>query len=62
MAFGGVLIFNPFEAVEMVVRMIGIFLIYDGLSDIWILSRVSKVKRNKEKIIDAKFVDIEDEE
>ena len=61
-AFGGVLIFNPFEAVEMVVRMIGIFLIYDGLSDIWILSRVSKVKRNKEKIIDAKFVDIEDEE
>ena len=59
---GGVLIFNPFEAVEMVVRMIGIFLIYDGLSDIWILSRVSKVKRNKEKIIDAKFVDIEDEE
>lgn len=60
--FGGVLIYNPFEAVELVVRMIGLFLIYDGLSDIWILSRVFKVKRDKERIIDAEFVDIEDED
>ena len=60
--FGGVLIYNPFEAVEMVVRLIGIFLIYDGLSDIWILSRVFKVKRDKERIIDAAYVDIEDED
>lgn len=60
--FGGVLIFNPFEAVELVVRLIGVFLIYDGVSDLWILSRVSKVKREKEKIIDAAFVDIEDED
>lgn len=59
--FGGVLIYNPFEAVELVVRLIGVFLIYDGLSDIWILSRVFKVKRNKEKIIDAEFVDIDDD-
>ena len=47
-------------AVEMVVRMIGISLIYDGVSDIWILSRVFKVKRDKERVIDASFVDIED--
>ena len=60
--FGGVLIYNPFEAVELVVRLIGVFLIYDGLSDIWILSRVFKVKREKERIIDAEFVDIEDED
>lgn len=60
--FGGVLIYNPFEAVELVVRLIGIFLIYDGISDIWILSRVFKVKREKERIIDAEFVDIEDED
>lgn len=60
--FGGVLIYNPFGAVELVVRMIGVFLIYDGLSDLWILSRVFKVKRDKERIIDAEFVDIEDEE
>lgn len=60
--FGGILIYNPFEAVELVVRLIGAFLIYDGLSDIWILSRVSKVKKDKERIIDAEFVDIEDDE
>ncbi len=59
--FGGVLIYNPFEAVELVVRLIGVFLIYDGASDLWILSRVFKVRRDKERIIDAEFVDIEDE-
>ncbi len=60
--FGGVLIYNPFEAVELVVRIIGIFLIYDGVSDIWILSRVFKVKRDKERIIDAQFVDLDEED
>ena len=58
--FGGVLVYNPFGAVEMVVRMIGIFLIYDGASDMWILSRVFKVKRDKEKIIDAEYVDLDE--
>lgn len=58
--FGGVLVYNPFGAVEMVVRMIGIFLIYDGASDMWILSRVFKVKRDKEKVIDAEYVDLDE--
>ncbi len=57
---GGVLVYNPFEAVETVVRLIGAFLIYDGGSDLWILSRVFKVKRDKERIIDAEYVNIED--
>ena len=59
-AFGCVLIFKPFTVVDTVVRLIGIFLIYDGLSDMWIISRVFKVKKNTEKIVDATFVDIED--
>lgn len=57
---GSMLVFNPFEAVETVVRLIGVFLVYDGGSDIWILSRVFKVKKDKERIIDAEYVDIED--
>ena len=57
--FGGLLICNPFGAVEMAVRMIGISLIYDGASDMWILSRVFKVKKHKEKIIDADYVDLD---
>ncbi len=59
-AFGLVLIFKPFSVVDTVVRLIGIFLIYDGLSDMWIISRVFKVKKDAEKIVDATFVDIED--
>lgn len=57
---GGVLIYNPFTVVDTVVRLIGIFLIYDGLSDVWILSRVFKVKKSSKKIIDADYVDVED--
>lgn len=58
-AFGGMLVYNPFEAVEVAVRMIGISLIYDGASDMWILSRVFRVKRHREKIIDGDYVDID---
>ncbi len=60
MVLGGILVYNPFEVAETVVRFIGIFLIYDGVSDIWILSRVFKVKRDKEKIIDVDYVDVEE--
>ncbi len=57
---GGILVYNPFEVAETVVRFIGLFLIYDGVSDIWILSRVFKVKREKEKIIDVDYVDVDE--
>ena len=57
---GGILVYNPFEVAETVVRFIGIFLIYDGVSDIWILSRVFKVKRDKERVIDVDYVDAEE--
>lgn len=43
--FGILLIFNPFEAVNTLVMFIGLFLIYDGISDIWIVSRVSNVTK-----------------
>ncbi len=57
--FGGFLIWNSFEVVETIVRLIGIFLIYDGASDIWILSRLFTVKKKKETIIDGDYVDVE---
>lgn len=59
---GGVLVYNPFSVVNTVVRVIGAFLIYDGLSDMWILSRVFKTKKNAQKVIDAEAVIIEEEE
>lgn len=55
---GIVLICIPFTVVDTIVRLIGIFLIYDGVSDMWILSRVGKVRKAKERIIDVESVDV----
>lgn len=60
--FGIVLICNPFEAVETLVRVIGIFLVYDGASDIWIISRVAhtaKVLRQEAEALDVEAQEIE---
>lgn len=43
--FGVLLIYNPFEAVSTMVVLIGVFLIFDGISDIWIISRISKTAK-----------------
>ena len=61
-ALGVVLICNPFTIVDTVVRIIGAFLVYDGLSDTWILSRVFKTKKNREKIIDTDAVIVDEDE
>ncbi|MCI7041881.1 MAG: DUF308 domain-containing protein [Lachnospiraceae bacterium] len=58
---GVVLVCNPFGAVEIVVRVIGAFLIYDGISDMWILSRLFKTKKNAERIIDAEATVIDED-
>lgn len=61
-ALGVVLICNPFTIVDTAVRIIGAFLVYDGLSDMWILSRVFKTKKNREKIIDTDAVIVDEDE
>ncbi|MDE5931376.1 MAG: DUF308 domain-containing protein [Lachnospiraceae bacterium] len=55
--FGVLLIFNPFAAVDTLIRFIGVFLIYDGASDIWIMSRVSKNVREARQEMEALTVD-----
>lgn len=60
-ALGVVLICNPFTIVDTVVRIIGAFIVYDGLSDMWILSRVFKTKKNREKIIDTDAVIVDED-
>ena len=44
-AFGGVLIWNPFEAMNIAVKFIGVFLVFDGVSDLWIFSRARRVTK-----------------
>lgn len=60
-ALGFILVCNPFDALDAVVRLIGIFLLYDGLSDMWILSRVYKTRRKNAKIIDTDAVIVDEE-
>lgn len=58
---GGILAFDPFEAFTTVVRFIGAFLVYDGLSDLWISVQVGKAVRQAEKDANAmrNAIDIE---
>lgn len=58
---GVVLAYNPFKVVNTVVRVIGIFLLYDGISDLWILNRIKKARKGKEQVIDAEAVEIKEE-
>lgn len=65
---GGILVYGPFEAFTTVVRFIGVFLVYAGLSDLWISVQVGKDVRQAEKdasamrnAIDIKYRDIKDE-
>ena len=44
-ALGVILIVNPFKTVTTLARLIGIFLILDGLTDLWTISRISKTAK-----------------
>ncbi len=57
---GILLVVNPFETIEIVVRVVGICLMYDGISDMWIVSRVSRiVKQARQDLaaLDADYVE-----
>ena len=63
LGFGILLICRPFAAIDTVVMLIGVFLIYDGLSNIWIVSRVSKnarILRQEMEAVDGEAREIEE--
>ena len=69
LVLGAILVLAPFEAFTTVVRLIGAFLIYDGISDIWITTQVSKAVRYPAKAsnsdldaVDVEYRDVGDEE
>ena len=58
--FGVLLICKPFAALDTAVMMIGVFLIYDGVSDIWIVSRVyhtAKMLKQEAEAVDVEEID-----
>lgn len=58
--FGALLIFRPFAALDTAVTLIGIFLVYDGVSDLWIVSRISRTARALRQEAEALDVDAEE--
>ena len=56
--FGVLLICRPFAAIDTMVMLIGVFLIYDGLSNVWIVSRISKAARILRQEAEAVEVEI----
>ena len=57
---GAYLVFKPVNAVELAVRIIGVILIYDGISNIWVASRVHKFVKNAKQ--DAEAIDTQGKE
>lgn len=56
---GAVLVVNPFSAFTTVVRIIGLVLIYDGVSDLWITSQVSYAIKLAEKELQGEVIDVD---
>ncbi|MFA9379089.1 MAG: HdeD family acid-resistance protein [Lachnotalea sp.] len=48
-----ILFVNPFKVVTTLVIVIGISLIYDGVSDLWIISRISKATKEIKQSLDV---------
>ncbi len=57
---GVLLVCKPFAALDTAVKLIGIFLIYDGASDIWIVSRIYRTAKTMKQ--EAEALDVEGKE
>lgn len=51
--FAIILLINPFSAVIWLIRIIGIILIYDGASDVWIISRIGRATKDIKKSLET---------
>jgi uncharacterized membrane protein HdeD (DUF308 family) len=65
---GVILVVRPFGVLTTAVRIIGAFLLFDGLSDVWIAVCVGKVQRQAKKdeaaqqsAVDVDYTDVQDE-
>lgn len=66
LALGAVLVFDPFDAFTTVVRIIGLFLVYDGISDFYVTWQVDRALKRADPrpgdLHDAVDVDFRDAE
>jgi len=57
---GVLLICRPFAAIDTVVMLIGFFMIYDGLSNIWIVTRIYKNAKMFKQEMEAVEVELKE--
>lgn len=62
MVFGVLCIVDCFGMIELAMTFVGIALIYDGISDIWIVSRVTKTAKAIKQEMDAVDTQYEESE
>lgn len=63
--FGVLCIVNAFGVVTLALQFIGVALIYDGLTDIWVASRAvrtARAKQKEEKALEVPYREVESEE
>lgn len=61
LAFGVLCIVNAFGMVKLALKIIGVALIYDGLSDLWIVNRTAKAAktmREMEKALEVEYKEV----
>lgn len=63
-AFGAIILLNPYSTATVTFRLIGIALVYNGLSDVIILFRMNKASKvyENQKIIDVEARPVDDDE
>ena len=63
LVFGVLCIAHAFEAVKLATQFIGIALIYDGITDLWIVNRavrVAKAIRQEAEAVDVEYKEVDD--
>ena len=56
-ALGALILINPFGTFAALVTLIGLVLIYDGLSDLWIIHRLSRMVRDLERDLNGDIIE-----
>lgn len=57
LVLGFVVLINPFETFAALVMLIGLTLIYDGASDLWLIWRLTKLVQDLEKAVDGDIIE-----
>lgn len=59
LALGALVLINPFGTFAALVTLIGLVLIYDGLSDLWLIHRLSRAVRGMENAAQQEVIETE---